>query len=140
MRRLIPPVLFLMCLGVMTLLRWLWPITVLFPRPWCWLGLLPIFIGLATGAMGIREFIKAKTNILPFREADKLVTTGPFRFTRNPMYLALVFCLVGAWILLGVLSPVLGVVLFFVVADRWYIQFEEQMLRRKFGPDFGEYR
>src|SRR3989442_7512425 len=99
MRLLIPPILFLLCLCLMALLRWMWPITLLFPRPWCWLGLLPILFGLASAAMGAREFIRAKTNIRPFREADKLVTTGPFRFTRNPMYLGLVLCLVGACIL-----------------------------------------
>lgn len=139
MRRLIPPILFLFCLGLMALLRWAWPIAIVFPKPWCWLGLAPIVIGLATGAMGAREFFKAKTNILPFREADKLVSTGPFHFTRNPMYLGLGLGLLGAWILFGALSPLLGVVIFFVVADRWYIQFEEQMLRQKFGAEFEAY-
>ena len=139
MRRLIPPILFLLCLGLMLLLRWLWPITLVFPNSWRWLGLAPIVIGLITGAMGALQFIKAKTNIRPFREADKLVTTGPFRYTRNPMYLGLVLCLLGAWILLRVLSPVLGVAVFLVVADRWYIRVEERMLRQKFGYDFEDY-
>ena len=116
---LIPPILFLLCLGLMVLLRWLWPIMPVFPGPWCWLGLVPILIGLATGAMGARQFIKAKTNIRPFKQPDKLVTTGPFHYSRNPMYLGLVLCLLGAWILLRALSPVLGVVVFLVVADRW---------------------
>jgi protein-S-isoprenylcysteine O-methyltransferase Ste14 len=101
--------------------------------------LAPIVAGLTTGAMGARQFIKAKTNIRPFREADTLVTTGPFRYTRNPMYLGLVLCLLGAWILLRVLSPVLGVVLFLIVADRWYIRVEERMLRQKFGHNFEDY-
>jgi protein-S-isoprenylcysteine O-methyltransferase Ste14 len=139
MQRLIPPILFLLCLGLMVLLRWLWPIALVFPSPWRWLGLVPIFIGLTIGAMGAKQFIKAKTNIRTFREADKLVTTGPFRYTRNPMYLGLMLCLLGAWILLGALSPVLGVVAFLVVADRWYIRVEEQMLRQKFGHDFEDY-
>ena len=139
MRRLIPPVLFLLCLGLMFLLRWLWPITLLFPRPWSWLGVVPILIGVAIGAMGAREFVRARTNIRPFKEADRLVTTGPFRYTRNPMYLGLALGLLGAWILLGALTPALGVVAFLVVADRWYIRFEEQMLRRKFGSAFDEY-
>jgi protein-S-isoprenylcysteine O-methyltransferase Ste14 len=55
------------------------------------------------------------------------------------MYLGLMLCLLGAWILLGALSPVLGVVAFLVVADRWYIRVEEQMLRQKFGHDFEDY-
>jgi protein-S-isoprenylcysteine O-methyltransferase Ste14 len=139
MQKLIPPILFLLCLATMVLLRWLWPINIVFPSPWRWLGVLAIFVGIATGAMGARQFIKAKTNLRPFREADTLVTTGPFRYTRNPMYLGLALCLLGAWVLLAVLSPLIGVVVFLVVADRWYIQFEEQMLRRKFGPKFEDY-
>jgi protein-S-isoprenylcysteine O-methyltransferase Ste14 len=139
MRLIIPPILFLLCLGLMALLRWVWPITVVFPKPWCWLGLLSILVGLTTGAFGARQFIKAKTNFRTFKEADKLVTSGPFRYTRNPMYLGLLLCLVGAWILLRDLSPVLGVVIFLIVADHWYIQSEERMLRMKFGPDFENY-
>jgi protein-S-isoprenylcysteine O-methyltransferase Ste14 len=139
MQRLIPPILFLLCLGLMVLLRRLWPIAVIVPGRWRWVGLVPIVVGVASGAMGIREFVKAKTNLRPFREADKLLTTGPFRYTRNPMYLGLALALLGACVLLGVLSPVLGVVIFVVVADRWYIRFEERMLRKKFGPDFDEY-
>ena len=139
MRRLIPPILFVLCLGLMLLLRWLWPVTILFPPPWAWLGLAPVLIGIATGAAGVREFVKAKTNIRPFKEADKLVTTGPFRHSRNPMYLGLLLGLLGVWILLGALSPALGVVIFFVVADRWYIRVEEEMLGQKFGPAYDEY-
>ena len=139
MRRLIPPVLFLLCLGLMALLCWLSPIAHMLDWPWRWLGFLPILIGLGMGAAGARQFIKQKTNLLPFKEADKLVTSGPFRFTRNPMYLGLALCLLGASLLMGALSPVLGVVLFVVVADRWYIRTEEQMLRGKFSAAFDDY-
>src|SRR5436305_8999885 len=100
----------------MLLLRWLWPVMLVLAGPWCWLGLVPMLLGLTSGAMGARHFIKTKTNIRPFREADKLVTTGPFRYTRNPMYLGLGLCLLGAWIFMGALSPFLGVVIFVVVA------------------------
>jgi protein-S-isoprenylcysteine O-methyltransferase Ste14 len=140
MRRLIPPVLFLICLALMAALRWLWPITTLFPRPWTLSGIGPIVLGLVTGILGAREFRKARTNIRPFREAGTLVTTGPYRYTRNPMYLGLVLVLTGAWMLMGALSPLLGVATFIVTADRWYIRVEEEMLRQKFGSDFDAYR
>jgi protein-S-isoprenylcysteine O-methyltransferase Ste14 len=140
MRLIIPPILFLMCLILMALLRWLWPIKMLFPMPWSLLGIVPIILGLISGFLGAFKFRSAGTNIRPFRDADKLVTTGPYRFTRNPMYLGLVLVLTGAWILMGALSPVIGVVIFVVTADRWYIRFEEKMLQQKFGAAFGEYR
>ena len=77
---------------------------------------------------------------MPFKEADKLVTQGPFRYSRNPMYLGLGLVLTGTWLLLGALSCVLGVLIFLVVADCWYIRSEERMLQRKFGPAFDAYR
>jgi protein-S-isoprenylcysteine O-methyltransferase Ste14 len=140
MRRLIPPILFLMCLALMALLRWLRPITTLFPMPWAMLGIVPVFVGLLSGILGAYQFRKAKTVIRPFREASTLVTAGVFRYSRNPMYLGIVLVLIGTWILFGALSPVLGIVIFMVTADRWYIRVEEEMLRQKFGADFDAYR
>ena len=140
MRWLLPPILFLMCLGLMALLRRLWPITILFPAPWSFLGIVPILAGLLVGFSGIAQFRRVRTNIRPFREADTLVTTGPFRYTRNPMYLGLALVLFGAWVLLGALSPAIGIAVFVVTADRWYIRFEERMLRDKFGRDYDAYR
>jgi protein-S-isoprenylcysteine O-methyltransferase Ste14 len=123
----------------MGLLRWLGPVRMLFPFPYNLLGLVSIVFGLGVAIAGAMTFRKAKTNLRPFKEADKLVTAGPFRFTRNPMYLGLALVLTGVWLLLGALSPLLGPLVFVVTADRWYIAFEERMLRQKFGPDFDAY-
>jgi protein-S-isoprenylcysteine O-methyltransferase Ste14 len=124
----------------MALLRWRWPVAILFPRPWSFLGAIAVLAGLLVGFAGLVQFRRANTNILPFREADALVTTGPFRYTRNPMYLGLALVLLGAWVLMGALSPIVGVAIFVVVADRWYIRFEERMLHQKFAADFTAYR
>ena len=52
--------------------------------------------------------------MLPFSEASALVTTGgPFAFTRNPMYLGFVLCLLGWAVLLGSLVPFVVVPAFF---------------------------
>jgi len=139
MKKLVPPILFLICLVAMGLLRWFWPVQIVLPTPYNLLGLALVVAGLLVGFSGFLQFRKAKTNIRPFKEADKLVIEGPFRYTRNPMYLGLAVVLVGAWMLLGTLTPLLGVLLFVVVADRWYIEFEERMLREKCGPAFDAY-
>jgi protein-S-isoprenylcysteine O-methyltransferase Ste14 len=139
-RRLVPPILFAICLGLMALLRWRWPVAILFPRSWSFLGAIAVLVGLLVGFAGLVQFRRANTNILPFREADTLVTTGPFRYTRNPMYLGLALVLLGAWVLMGALSPIVGVAIFVVAADRWYIRFEERMLQQKFAADFTAYR
>ena len=56
-----------------------------------------------------------------------------FRFTRNPMYLGLTICLGGTWLLLGSFSPGIFVVAFLLIAERWYIPYEEQQLLSVFG-------
>jgi protein-S-isoprenylcysteine O-methyltransferase Ste14 len=101
--------------------------------------MVPLLAGLLFVLLGVRQFRQAKTDIRPFRQPDMLVTHGPFRYSRNPMYLGLSVMLVGAWMLLGALSPLLGVPIFVVVADRWYIPFEERMLQQKFGAEFDAY-
>lgn len=52
-------------------------------------------------------FLRARTTILPHRTATRLVERGPYRISRNPMYLALTFIYVGAAVLLDSLWPLL---------------------------------
>jgi protein-S-isoprenylcysteine O-methyltransferase Ste14 len=139
-RIIIPPFLFLICLLTMTLLHWTWPISTLFPFPYNLLGLAPLVAGMAVGFLGFSRFVQVRTNLYTFGEPGKLVTDGIFKYTRNPMYLGLSLLLLGAWMLLGSLSPILGVAVFVLIADRWYIRYEEQQLAKKFGDDFERYR
>jgi hypothetical protein len=54
----------------MALLRWLWPVKMLFIMPWSMLGIVPLIAGLLSGLFGVYQFRGAGTNIRPFREAD----------------------------------------------------------------------
>jgi len=138
-KKLVPPILFLICLILMCLLRQLWPVRIIFPFPYNLLGIVLILAGLGIGFMGVRQFRKSRTNIRPFRQPDVFVSDGPYRYTRNPMYLGVSLMLLGAWALMGALTAVVGVLIFMVAADRWYIPVEERMLREKFGPAFDAY-
>jgi protein-S-isoprenylcysteine O-methyltransferase Ste14 len=140
MKWLLPPVLLLICLALMSLLRWLWPLWIVFPPPYNRLGVVAVVAGLLLALLAILRFRSAGTNLWPFREADTLVTDGVYRYSRNPIYLGDALILLGAWVWLGALSSVLGVLIFVVVTDRWYIRSEEQMLQRKFGSAFDAYR
>jgi protein-S-isoprenylcysteine O-methyltransferase Ste14 len=137
---IIPPFLFLICLLVMILLHRAWPITPLFPFPYNLLGIAPMVAGMLMGFLGFSRFMRVKTNLYTFGEPGKLVTDGIFKYTRNPMYLGLSLLLLGAWMLLGSLSPILAVAFFVITADRWYIRYEEQQLATKFGEEFERYR
>jgi protein-S-isoprenylcysteine O-methyltransferase Ste14 len=138
--RIMPPTLFMLCILIMVPLAWLWPLATVFPAPYSVAGVAPLSIGLGLAIWGSRKFEQVGTTIKTFDQPDRLVTDGLFRISRNPMYLGFVVTLVGVWLVFGALSPLLGVLLFLIVADRWYIPFEERALRTKFNGEYDAYR
>lgn len=103
-------------------------------------GLVPLLAGAGLVLRGARLFERVGTNICTVDDPDRLVESGPFRWTRNPMYLGFVGLLVGAALLLGTAAAWLGPVVFVVAADRWYVPFEERRMAARFGPAYDEYR
>lgn len=97
------------------------------------LGMLPIVAGLLLALWGERQFSRAGTGLVPGSEVTVLVRSGPFRFTRNPMYLGMTFALFGASVLTGALSALAVLPVFIVVMQLRFIRNEEAMLRKKFG-------
>ncbi len=137
--QLIPPILVLILLAVMIALRVVAPGPVVVSYPYSLAGALLATLGLLVTGSGARLFARVGTNIKTFNEPGVLVTGGLFRWSRNPMYLGFVLLLAGTAILLGAATPFLAVVLFALIADRWYIAFEERALERKFGEDYAAY-
>ncbi len=124
----------------MLALHWLWPIAHPLRLPLNLIGLIPLGLGLVLSAMAERQFKSVGTNVNTFDAPTRLVTEGLFKYSRNPMYLGLVLILVGVWILLGSVTPLVGVVGFILVTDRWYIAYEEQRLNETFGQAYEAYR
>jgi protein-S-isoprenylcysteine O-methyltransferase Ste14 len=99
-------------------------------------------LAIAGGALArsfFRAFARARTPVSPYRPPTTLVTTGPYRLTRNPGYLGMALAYVGIALLAGapwVLVP-LPVVL--VLIDRGVIVREERYLRRAFGAEYDDY-
>lgn len=139
-KQLISPVLASICLMLMLLLHWLCPIEPLIQFPFNLIGLLCNGLGLTTCFVAHRQFKKIGTTLYPFSQPGKLVTDGLFRYTRNPMYLGLTIFLGGAWRFLGSLSPGVFVAAFLLIADRWYIPFEEGQLLTVFGAANVDYQ
>jgi protein-S-isoprenylcysteine O-methyltransferase Ste14 len=87
-------------------------------------------------------FLKARTTINPMRidRASHLVTTGLYRFSRNPMYLGLMVTLSGWAILLGSLGPILPLVLLERLLVAVQIRPEEAALEARFGGLYRDYK
>ncbi|MBU3055576.1 methyltransferase family protein [Pseudomonas indica] len=81
-----------------------------------------------------------KTTINPFRKPQQLLEKGPFRFSRNPIYLGdtLIYCGIG--LLLANLWPWLLLPLLIVCMNRGVIRYEESLLTRLFGDAYRAYQ
>lgn len=98
-------------------------------------------IGMSLGVMGVTQFRKAQTTPNPqaLEKVSSLVTSGIYRYSRNPMYLGLVLILLGwAFYLSHFLAFVL-LPIFILYMTRFQIQPEEQMMARKFGKTYQAY-
>ncbi len=87
-------------------------------------------------------FFRSKTTPNPIKpeNANKIVTSGMYRYTRNPMYLGLFFWLVAWAIHLAVVSPFLLLPVFIWVLNTMQIAPEEQALEKKFGDSYLDYK
>jgi len=138
----LPPVLYLAVAGGMVVLDRVAPLVVWGPGPWrAPLGAGLVVAGLALMVYGIVTFRRRRTPLVPGEgRATSLVTGGPFRFSRNPMYLGLSAALVGEAVLLGSLTPWVGVPVFVLVVTRLWIVPEEHWLSASFGDEYARYR
>lgn len=99
-------------------------------------------VGLGISVAGAVSFIRAKTTLDPRRPADasELVTSGIYRFTRNPMYLGILFMLIGWGLYLGNVLSLLFSIAFVLYIHPYQIRPEERLLQEKFGADFIAYK
>jgi protein-S-isoprenylcysteine O-methyltransferase Ste14 len=108
--------------------------------PIIWLGVALVVIGVGMAVSAAMLFRREGTEINPTSPTNrKLVTSGPFRVTRNPMYLSLVIFSAGVAILIGAWPMFLAPVATFATANWAHIPFEEAKMRRQFGAAFDDY-
>jgi protein-S-isoprenylcysteine O-methyltransferase Ste14 len=95
---------------------------------------------LALDGSAMLLFRRARTSVVPMRPTTALVTSGPYRFTRNPMYAGMAVLYVALALAFGVIwaLPLLPAVIYLV--DRLVIAREERYLEAKFGDEYREYK
>jgi protein-S-isoprenylcysteine O-methyltransferase Ste14 len=108
--------------------------------PVVWAGVLLVVVGVALAVTAAMLFRREGTQLNPTSLTNRtLVTSGPFRFTRNPMYLSLVIASLGIAIWIGAWPMLLAPVAIFATANWIHIPFEETKMRRQFGEVFDAY-
>lgn len=96
------------------------------------------FAYLAGDAM--RRFTRAGTPAIPFKPTEALVTTGPYRFTRNPMYVGMATLYVALALAFGLLWAFAFLPVVILLIDRLVIAREEPYLERLFGQEYRDYK
>lgn len=135
-----PPVFFLVAIILMILLNANVPIGHWLYYPWRYLGIILIIAGFSLSAGSVYFFRKLGTNPRPGAKAALVVTTGPFRFTRNPMYIGLTTILIGVAILFGSFSPLFIIPVFFLLVRNLFVLKEEKLMEEWFGEPYLEYK
>jgi protein-S-isoprenylcysteine O-methyltransferase Ste14 len=102
-------------------------------------GWLLAILGAAVMFSGFGTFLARRTSVIPHRPASSLVISGPYRFTRNPMYLGLALITAGFGLFFDTWWPLLLLVPAVWIIQRTVIAPEEAYLRRRFGADYVEY-
>ena len=135
-----PPVYVSAALAAMLALHWWAPLARIIAFPWNLLGIVLLPPGAALVLHALRFFGRGRTTAQPFGVPAALVTGGPYRVTRNPMYVGILLMLSGIAGLLGTATPWLAVPALGVVFDVVFVRREEEKMERMFGDAYRRYK
>jgi protein-S-isoprenylcysteine O-methyltransferase Ste14 len=117
-------------------------LTNIFPNPLNIILSLPIFsLALFLIGWSVQNFLKAKGTPVPFNPPPKLVTTGPYAYTRNPMLTGVFSLLFGFGVLFGSFFLLIVFTPLFIFINFWELKsIEEPELEKRLGEEYIEYR
>lgn len=108
--------------------------------PWLqYVGLFLTFVGFLFGIGSFLEFRKARTTLDPHGSTRQLVTSGIYRYTRNPIYLGFLFMVIGLPLNSGLYWGIVMAPFYVLTMNRLVIEREEVYLEKKFNDVFTAY-
>lgn len=137
-----PPVYLMLALGLMWMLAYYVPLLTFHGFTWNIIGWSLIGIAVLNDLIALVLLLKARTTPNPIKPQNSkhLVTTGAYRFSRNPMYLGMVVILLGWGLILGSGSSFIIIPLFMWVLTAMQIKPEETILTHRFGVEYSDYQ
>lgn len=134
-----PPIIFLAAILLGVAVNWFWPVSFLRSRVRL-LGIPITVSAVGVFVLSLREFRRAGTSVRGSQRSTAIVRSGPYRFSRNPIYvsfallvLGLSFCLNNGWLLVALL-PAIGFISLIVIPR------EERFLERNFPEQYAGYK
>ena len=131
-----PPVILLASIVLQIILLFSFPISVDLSSL---LGLIFIFSGISLVFVSFRFMRKMKTTFIPDGTPEVLISSGPFKFSRNPIYLGMLTILVGVAFLMSSLSAIIIAFVFGIIINFTWIAHEEKKLHELFSEDWENY-
>ena len=139
-KALMPDGYFVILLAMSILFDSIFPIVKIIFYPYSLIGIILIIIGLSLTFVANFILLKKKTSIKPLEKPSELIISGPFKFSRNPIYLGMALILFGVEIVLGWLSPFLFPIMFVIIINKSFIPIEENNLEKLFGGKYLNYK
>ena len=135
-----PPLVFLIFLLAAYGVQHFWPIGIGISSGFKYIGVGVIMLGVCIVILASLSFKRAKTNIEPWKPTTKIISTGIYAYSRNPIYVGFFLILIGIGIFLNsfwiLISFIPSAVLIYYIA----IKKEEVYLEKKFGEEYIHYK
>ena len=137
---MLPPLLYGIAFAVVLALHWFWPIPIFTQAVALWPGLALVILAVGIALWGRRALLAAGTNVNPSLPTTAIVTSGPFRFSRNPLYMALTLLYFGLTLAFNTWWGIVVLVPLLILMHRGVVLREERYLEAKFGETYRQYR
>ena len=135
----IPPNYFYLAVIIILVSRWFLPQLNLLPAVYNLIGWILLILGIFLTILTWAYFKKYQTPE-DFSASKKLIMTGPFRFSRNPMYIGMFLIVLGVTFCLRNVIGLVVIVAFWAVLEFMFVPFEEEKNELTFGQEFLDYK
>lgn len=135
-----PPLIYVLPWLVGLGLHLLFPVHLVAPAPSHVAGGMLLMLAVTLAVWGRRAMARADTDPNPMHPTTALVVDGPFRFSRNPLYVSLTLFYLGLTLAVNALWPLVLLPFVLLIIQRGVVEREERYMERKFGEAYRSYR
>ena len=135
-----PPLFYVVIFVAAMLLDRVKPLAFAATLTWRVIGIALILVAVALAMWSIGLFWRQGTSMVPVKPSTAFVISGPYRFSRNPMYVSMLIAYIGAALIAGSFWPLLLLPVVIAVVDFFVIHREERYLSARFGEEYALYR
>lgn len=140
MKKIFPPTYFMIFLALIIILHYIFPIIQIINLPYRWLGIILVVLGIILNLWTDNIFKIKKTTVKPDQMPSFLITDGPFKISRHPMYLGMAAILCGGAVFFGSLITFIWPLIFITLVQIRFIPLEEKNLHTAFGQKYADYK